>query len=177
MQERRTVTTLIHETEAGSIQHESHRGPVRRLAVALSVAAVVVLVDQLTKWWAVDRLSRGPIHLIGPLDLELTRNRGSAFSLFQGDAPVLIAIAVLLVAALSAAAFFSPTRSRAAVIGMIIGGAVGNLSDRLFRGHHGAVIDFIALHFWPTFNVADACIVIGSLALAFSLIRKTPNHG
>lgn len=151
--------------------------PFSRLMVTLSVAAVVVLVDQLTKWWAVDRLARGPIHLIGTLDLELTRNRGSAFSLFQGDAMVLIVIAVVLVGALLTAAYHSPSRSRAAVLGLIIGGAVGNLSDRLFRGHHGAVIDFIALHFWPTFNVADACIVVGSLALAFSLIRKTPHRG
>lgn len=159
------------------MQQGKDEAPFSRLMVTLSVAAVVVLVDQLTKWWAVDRLARGPIHLIGTLDLELTRNRGSAFSLFQGDAVVLIVIAVVLVGALLTAAYHSPSRSRAAVLGLIIGGAVGNLSDRLFRGHHGAVIDFIALHFWPTFNVADACIVVGSLALAFSLIRKTPHRG
>jgi len=127
----------------------------------VSIAALVVLVDQLTKWWAVDRLDTGPIHVIWTLDLELNRNTGSAFSLFQGDAAVLVVIAVVLVTVLLVLVYRSASMSRAAIFGLIIGGAVGNLSDRLFRGDHGAVVDFIDFHFWPTFNVADASIVVG----------------
>jgi signal peptidase II len=52
-----------------------------------------------------------------------------------------------------------------------LGGALGNLCDRFFRDDHGAVVDFVALHFWPTFNVADACIVVGCVLLAISLLR------
>jgi signal peptidase II len=112
--------------------------------------------------------------VIGTLDLALTRNSGSAFSLFQGFAGVLVAVAVILVGALLVMVYRAPSLSRAAVCGLIIGGAIGNLSDRMFRNEHGAVVDFIDLHFWPTFNVADACIVIGCLLLALSLLRRTP---
>jgi signal peptidase II len=139
--------------------------------VAAGVAAVVVVVDQLTKWWAVDRLARGPIHVGWTLDLELTRNTGSAFSLLQGDAVVLVAVAVILVGGLLLLVRRWPSTGRAAVLGLIIGGALGNLSDRLFRDDHGAVVDFVALHWWPTFNVADASIVVGCVLLALSLLR------
>jgi signal peptidase II len=135
------------------------------------VAAVVVLVDQLSKSWAVSRLSHGPIHIVGPLDLELQRNTGSAFSLFQGEAVVLVIVAVILVGVLLVMAGRAPTSGRAVVFGLILGGALGNLADRLFRGENGAVIDFIALHFWPTFNLADSCIVVGCVLLVVSLLR------
>ncbi len=135
------------------------------------MAAVVVVVDQLTKWWAVDRLARGPVHVVGTLDLELTRNTGSAFSLFQGDAAVLAVVALALLGGLVLLVRRSPSIGRAAVLGLIIGGALGNLADRLFRGDHGAVVDFIALHVWPTFNVADSCIVVGCVLLAVSVLR------
>ncbi len=60
----------------------------------------------------------------------------------------------------------------AVAVGLILGGAVGNLADRLFRGHHGAVVDFLYSGFWPTFNVADTCIVVGSFLLALRLWRS-----
>jgi signal peptidase II len=135
------------------------------------VAAVVVLVDQLTKTWAVSRLSQGPVHVVGSLDLELQRNTGSAFSLFQGDAAILVIIAVILIGVLLAMAGRAQTSGRAVILGLILGGALGNLADRLFRGGNGAVIDFIAFHVWPTFNVADSCIVVGCVLLVVSLLR------
>lgn len=139
-----------------------------------AVTALVVLVDQLTKWWAVTRLSSGPIHVIGTLDFALSRNTGASFSLFQGQTTILVPVALVLVVVLGVMAWRAPTRGRAAILGLIIGGALGNLSDRLFRGDHGAVVDFVALHFWPTFNVADACIVVGCVLLLVSLAR--PSH-
>jgi signal peptidase II len=152
---------------------ERHRrGGLRRLGVACAVAAVVVTVDQITKTWAVDRLSRGSIHVVWKLDFQLTFNSGSAFGLAQGWAPVLAGIAVVAVVLLLAFVRRVRSDSLAASLGLIVGGALGNLSDRVLRSHHGAVVDFIALHFWPTFNVADSAIVVGALWAAFSLWRS-----
>lgn len=170
MQERWFVTPLTDES-AVAAEHRDNPSGARRLLVAAGVIVAVVLVDQLTKWWALTRLASGPIHLIGTLDFELSRNAGASFSLFQGKGFVLIPIAVVLVAGLLVMAWRAPSTGRAAVLGLILGGALGNLSDRLFRGDHGAVVDFVALHFWPTFNVADASIVVGCVLLLVSLAR------
>ena len=121
-------------------------------------------------WWAVSRLPNGPIHVIWKLDLELTRNTGSSFSLLQGSTDFLMVVVIVAAAVLGVLAWRSATFGRAVLYGLILGGALGNLCDRLFRG--GAVVDFVALHFWPTFNVADACIVIGCLLLIVSLLRS-----
>jgi signal peptidase II len=168
MQERWPVTTVTGEVPAVA----AHPTGLRRLGTAGCVMVAVILVDQLTKWWAVDRLSHGLVHVIGPLDLELSLNTGSAFSLLQGQDILLIVVAAVLVAGLSVLVWRAPTTARAATLGLILGGALGNLSDRLFRGDHGAVVDFVALHFWPTFNVADASIVVGCGLLLVSLIRE-----
>jgi signal peptidase II len=144
-------------------------GPAR-LAVAGGVVALVVLADQLTKWWAVDRLASGPVHVVWRLDFALSVNTGSAFSLFQGATPVLVVVAVALVVVLGVLVWRAPTLGRAAILGLILGGALGNLSDRFFRSTHGGVVDFIDVHVWPTFNVADACITVGCILLAASLL-------
>jgi signal peptidase II len=173
MQERWPVATLTGETDAvtggSGPPRTSSSGPAR-LAVAAGVVVLVVLADQLTKWWAVDRLASGPVHVVWRLDLALSFNTGSAFSLFPGETPVLVVIALGLVAVLVVLVWRAPTAGRAAILGLILGGALGNLSDRFFRGDHGAVVDFIELHFWPTFNVADACITVGCVLLAGSLL-------
>jgi signal peptidase II len=174
LQERGAVATLTSNAESSTVRRGAPAGASLRLVGAVAVAAAVVAVDQLTKWWAVGRLDTGPIHVIWTLDLALSRNTGSAFSLFQGDAAVLVVIAVILVTVLLVLVYRSPSFSRAVILGLIIGGAVGNLSDRMFRGDHGAVVDFIDFHFWPTFNVADACIVVGCVLLAVSLFRRQP---
>jgi len=131
-----------------------------------------VAADQATKSWAVARLSHGPIHVVGPLELELQFNTGSAFSLFTGFAPVLAGVAVVLVALLAGSLRRATTLAQGVAVGLVGGGAIGNLSDRLFRHHHGAVVDFIALRFWPTFNVADACIVVGCVLLVVGIAHR-----
>jgi len=142
------------------------------------VAAVVVLVDQVSTTWALDRLSRGPIHVVWTLDLELEYNTGSAFSLFQGHPAAIAVVAVALVAILVYAIARANSGGLATALGLVAGGALGNLGDRFFRGHHGAVVDFIALHWWPTFNLADAAIVIGALlAAAIVLFRGRKSSG
>ena len=150
----------------------TRRGAKRRLALAAVVAAFVVIVDQLTKSWAVSRLSRGDIHVIWKLDFVLQYNTGGAFSLAQGWAPVIGAAAVVIVAILLASVRHARSNAVAVALGLVIGGALGNLSDRVFRSHHGAVVDFIALHFWPTFNVADSCVVVGGVLLAVLMWRS-----
>jgi signal peptidase II len=130
--------------------------------LAAVVAACVVTCDQLTKTWAEDRLARGAIHVIWKLDLSLAFNSGSAFSLAQGWAPILAGMAVLAVVVLLAVVRHVGSSTMACALGLVVGGAAGNLCDRIFRSHHGSVIDFIAFHFWPTFNLADTAIVVGA---------------
>jgi signal peptidase II len=174
VQKRGTVATLNGNLPSPPDDRVSPVDPLRRFVVVIAVAATVVGADQLTKSWAIDRLSRGPIHVIGTLDLELTRNSGSAFSLFEGRSVALVVVGLVLLGGLLAMAWRASSLRRVAILGLIIGGAIGNLTDRLVRNEHGAVVDFIALHFWPTFNVADSCIVVGCLLLAFSLLRTAP---
>ncbi len=163
MQERRAAPTLTGD--AG-------RTSVGRVLVAVAVAAAVVAADQATKSWAVHRLAQGPVHVVWKLDLILEFNSGGAFSIAQGWAPVIAGLAIVLVAVLAVAIRHARSQAATVALGLVVGGAVGNLADRLFRSHHGAVVDFVAVHFWPTFNVADACIVVGSLLLALTLWRE-----
>ncbi len=141
------------------------------------VAVVVVACDQLSKWWAVDRLSNGrSVHIIGSFEFRLASNTGMAFSLGTARGAIIGVVAVVIVVVLAVSA--RKVRSRGAVLlmGLISGGALGNLSDRLFRGSGhgfmgGGVIDFIALHWWPTFNIADSSVVVGGLLLAIWVYR------
>ncbi len=175
LQERRPVTALTDRSTGIAGERPRSGGRTRRIVVAVVVTVAVVTADQLTKWWAVTRLAEGRIHLVGSLDLELARNSGASFSLFQGKGFILAPVAVVLVAALAAMVWRAPTAGRAAVLGLILGGALGNLSDRLFRDDHGSVVDFVALHFWPTFNLADSAVVVGCILLVLSLLRG-PGH-
>ena len=147
-------------------------GRARRLAIP-GVAAAVVVADLLSKDWALDHLSGGRVrHVVGPTYLLLTYNRGAAFSLGTGITPIIEAVVILIVAAL---VFFSRRSGQNAGalamtgVGLLLGGALGNLGDRVFRhlpGHPGAVVDFIqAVSWWPVFNVADAAIVVGVVLL------------
>ncbi len=145
----------------------------RRLATALGVAAVVVAADQVTKSLAVSHLTRA-VHLLGPFGLSLGYNSGTAFSLFTGSAAVIVPIAVVLVAALVWLAWRSASTGLAIALGLVLGGALGNLADRALRGHHGEVVDFVTFPHWPTFNVADACITVGVVLAAVFYWRGAP---
>ena len=141
--------------------------------MALAVALAVVVVDQVTTTLAEDHLHH-PVHLLGPLGLDLGFNTGSAFSLFTSFAPVLVVVAVVVAVALCLLAWRARSATAAVGFGLVLGGAVGNLVDRLARGHHGAVVDFITLSHWPTFNVADACIVVGLALVVVTAYRPAP---
>jgi signal peptidase II len=142
-----------------------------RLLVTVGAALVVLCADQVTKTLAVDHLSGHSVHLFGPFSLVLSYNSGVAFSIGTGLTLPIVLIVVVLILAVAWFGRGIPTWPGAIALGLILGGAIGNLSDRLFRGHHGAVVDFLASTFWPTFNVADSCIVCGSFLLAFEIVR------
>jgi signal peptidase II len=146
----------------------------RRISTVLVIAAVVVLVDQLTKTWAVNHVSDRAIHVFWTLHLAVTYNTGAAFSIGRGVTPFFVAVAVTMVVALVILAHRDQTVSARVALGLVLGGALGNLVDRLVRHHHGAVIDFIDFRWWPVFNVADACIVVGALLLALSATAQRP---
>lgn len=146
----------------------------RRLLIPVAAVAVVV-ADQVTKTLALNHLDPyRPSHVVGPVYLELTYNSGAAFSLGTGVTPILEAAVVVLIVGLL---IFTHRTSRSApavasvAMGMLLGGALSNLGDRLFRHLpvHGGVIDFIrAASWWPVFNVADSSIVIGVIVLVLS---------
>ena len=147
---------------------------VKSRILLVAVAAAVVIADQVTKSLAENGLAKHPVHLLGPVDLRLVFNSGAAFSLGRGLGPALAILAVLAVVGIWIA-----TRSTASVLftiagGMVAGGALGNLSDRLFRHNGGSVVDFVYTRFWPTFNVADSCVTVGVILIVVAVLRQGP---
>ncbi|MGH9152333.1 MAG: signal peptidase II [Acidimicrobiales bacterium] len=148
------------------------RRPSRPLAWGGAAAAVVVAVDQATKSWALAALADGPVDVVWTLRLNLSFNTGAAFGIGRGVAPLLVAAGVVVLVVLIAAGRSSATTPTAAVaLGLVVGGAAGNLADRLLRDHGGAVVDFIDLQWWPVFNVADAAITCGAALLVVAGAR------
>jgi signal peptidase II len=155
------------------------RSPAHFVGRALALGAIagcVIAVDQWTKSWALRNLSiASPRHVLGPVYLVLSFNRGAAFSLGSGASPVIEALASVLAVAVIAfsgrAARTGASRVVVVGLGLLSGGALSNLADRLLRDNHGAVVDFIqAVSWWPTFNVADAAITTGAVTVAVSLV-------
>ena len=135
-------------------------------ARALATLVVVLGLDQATKQAAVSHLERGEsVNVFFALDLTNTRNRGVAFGALEGRGEI---VAVLITVALVLLiAYFAAHAGRAWLwlpVGMLLGGALGNLAD---RAREGAVIDFIDPIAWPAFNLADTAIVIGVFALLY----------
>ena len=135
-------------------------------AAALATAGVVVALDQATKQWAVSAIERGDdVNVFFGLDFTNTRNTGVAFGAFQGGGLVVaILIGVSLTLLLAYFAVHRDTPWLWLPVGMLLGGALGNLAD---RAREGGVIDFIDPVAWPAFNLADTCIVVGVLALLY----------
>ncbi len=151
------------------------RPPARSLRGPLVVAVAVVLVDQLTKQWALNALADGEtIDVIGSLRFNLAFNSGMAFSQGSGLGPFIGVVALLVVVGLLVSIGRSTSRLYPLSVGLIVGGAVGNLLDRLFREPgwlRGGVVDFIDLQWWPIFNVADIAITAGGVLLLLSSLR------
>lgn len=148
----------------------------RLAAILYGVAALVYVLDRVTKVWAEAGLAdRPPVEVIpGVLHLTYTTNSGGAFGLGQ-SASWLFAGATILVAGVVVVVSTRLTwRLTAVALGFVLGGALGNLTDRALDGPGltGRVIDFIDLRIWPVFNVADSAVVVGAVLLTLSSFRR-----
>lgn len=138
----------------------------------LSTAAVVVGLDQVTKDLALRLLAEGPVDVVaGAITLRLTFNSGGAFGVLQGLPGLFLAATLVVVALILVWARRLQERGWGVALGLILGGGLGNVADRLFRDTGGRVVDFIDLHVWPVFNLADSAIVIG-VAVVFLLSAR-----
>ena len=155
--------------------------PRRLLPVLLSVSLGVLTLDLLTKLLAVRELTdREPVELAGGvLTLRLVRNSGAAFGMAQGLTVVLTALALVVVAVILRMASRLRSTWWAVALGLVLGGALGNLVDRLFRAPgpgRGHVVDFLELPSWPVFNLADSAIVFAGVLMVLLSARGVP-HG
>ncbi|HEY3210030.1 MAG TPA: signal peptidase II [Actinomycetota bacterium] len=154
----------------------SRRG---RLAVILySAAAGAYLLDRLTKYLAQQSLAGSPpLKVIpGVVQLRYTTNAGGAFGLFGGQPWLFFAATLVVCAAIVVASARLSSGASSLGLGLILGGALGNLTDRIIRGPgvSGHVIDFIDFHVWPVFNLADSAIVVGALVILVAGMRRQP---
>jgi signal peptidase II len=137
---------------------------------------VVVVADVVSKVVAVAKLSnRPPVHLIDDLlELTLTRNPGAAFSIGVGATVIFTVVAVAVVVVIARTATRLRSVPWAIALGLLLGGALGNLVDRLLRSpgpFRGEVIDWIHLSHWPVFNIADAAITLGAVVAIVASLR------
>lgn len=138
------------------------------------LALLVAGLDQATKWWMLQRLALGesvPV-LPGIFHLTLIRNPGIAFGLFARQGGVMLGVALLLIAALLVTMKSKPSAWPPAIpwaMGLLLGGALGNLVDRV---RFGAVVDFLDFRIWPVFNVADSGITIGAALMLWVWWRR-----
>jgi signal peptidase II len=149
------------------------RAALRAWGWALACAAVVVALDQVTKQAAIAAVDPGhPEEIIFGIELANVRNRGVAFGLLGGGGDLVVAITVATIAARLVDFAVHATRPGLwLVVGLVVGGALGNLADRV---RIGAAIDFIDPPVWPAFNLADVAIVGGVAWLALMLLSPEP---
>lgn len=170
-------TTDFVREDKSEISPSKHRA---RLRLFLIVSGLVVVLDQLSKLW-IDA-NRPQLELLpGFLDLVYFENTGAIFGLFHGHTQVFIALGIASVIAILVFLHYFPPATTVGVVSfaLILGGALGNLIDRI---HLGYVVDFLRIHvqqifFWPAFNVADAALTVGLFALVYyfykyGLLRK-----
>ena len=145
-----------------------------------TIAWAIWLLDFATKSWALNTLdSRNPVKLIGNfLQLTLYKNSGAAFSLAQGATIIFTFFAISVVAAIAYYSIKITSFGWSIVLGLALGGILGNLTDRIFRApgfFTGHVIDWIQLPNWPVFNLADSAIVVAaSIAVILSIRNISP---
>ncbi|MEN6478497.1 MAG: signal peptidase II [Anaerolineales bacterium] len=142
----------------------------RAICITIILGGLIILADQLTKQWVRETIPLNTSYMPIPwLDRVVTlthiENRGVAFGLLQGLGGTFALVAVLVVGGIGWYLWRYPHLPRVlpVVFGLMLGGAVGNLIDRLARD--GAVTDFVDLRWWPVFNVADSCLVVGAVLL------------
>jgi signal peptidase II len=161
---------------------------VRRVGLFAAVAALVLALDAVSKVIVAAKLpmTHQPVRLLGGIIyLDQTRNSGAAFSLGAGFTVLLTVIAIGVVAVILRTAGRLRSTGWACSLGLVLGGALGNLSDRVFREpgvFRGHVVDWISLFgpdakYWPIFNVADAGIVCGAILAGVLVLRGVEFEG
>lgn len=176
------TTAEAAESGASAAVPAADRPRRRRVAVLIAVAALAYLLDLLSKLWVVHSLEhRDAIRVLGHyLQLDATRNAGAAFGMGQGMTIVFTLIAVGVIAVivrLSRRLYSTPW---AIALGLLLGGAFGNLTDRLFRapgGFQGRVVDFIAPEHFAVFNLADSAICCGGALIVLLSFRGVDADG
>ncbi len=141
-------------------------------------AFLVFLADYLTKHAAVKYLIEGPIEILGNVfKLQLVFNTGAAFSIATNATIFLSGFSMVVAAGILYFMARVDSMKWALALGLVLGGIFGNLSDRIFRepyGLQGAVVDWISVLSWPTFNIADSAVVVGVLLIVNLIWKKVP---
>ncbi len=169
------------ENPANTADPTTSSAPPQRLRTLLVLAAVVLGLDLLTKTIVVANLTPGdPVPIIGDFArLSLVRNPGAAFSMATGMTWLLTLVAAAVVVGVVRIGRTLRSLGWAIGLGLVLGGALGNLMDRLFRAPgplQGHVVDFVAVGWWPVFNVADSAIVCGAILLVvLTVLGFEPN--
>ncbi len=150
--------------------------------LTLLVAVTVVVLDQITKHWAVTSLAgEAPRHVIWTLQWNLTYNTGMAFSSATGIGPLIGVVAIIVAVVVLVSIRRVPSTVARLAGGFVVGGALGNVIDRLFRDEgwlRGAVVDFIDFQWFPIFNIADMAVNVGgALFLLWSFFGQHPARG
>jgi signal peptidase II len=169
----------VHQGQAGG-GADRLRTSGRRAITLYGIAAGALTADRLTKVVAERTLQDGPVELIpGILDLRYTTNPGGAFGLFGGIPWLFATISAAVIVTIVIASRRLPATSSAVGLGLVLGGAVGNMIDRAIRGpaFSGEVVDFIDLQVWPIFNLADTAIVFGAATLLIAGLRRDRASG
>jgi signal peptidase II len=170
------------DRQPGALVNSSAKGRRPQLRALLLVAGIVLCLDLTSKIVAVRMLSnRTSVDLLdGFLTLRLTRNAGAAFSIGVGMTIVFTAVAVIVILAILRTARRLYSLPWAIALGGLLGGALGNLTDRIFRSpgvFRGHVVDFIELPNWPVFNLADSAIVGAGILMFVLAARGIPIEG
>ncbi len=147
-----------------------------RFSVWVAIASVVYVLDQGSKWWAEQYLTGGPPRAVlgDLLQLRLTYNPGAAFSVGTGYTIALTVIALVVIGVCLTLASRLGSTSWAVALGLLLGGALGNVTDRIFRApapFRGHVVDFIELPSWPVFNIADSAISVAAVLFVALTLR------
>ena len=179
MQAARGASLTGGDDETSTSELQEHP---RRFSWFLVVAGIVYVIDQVTKVWAVSSLAdRGPITVIpGVLDLRFLRNPGAAFGLATSMTWLLSVVACVVVVAVVVMASRLRNRTWAVALGLLLGGALGNLTDRLVRQPgvmRGHVVDFLELPNWPVFNIADTALTLAAVLIIVQSLRGIGTDG
>lgn len=156
--------------------------PGTHVVLFAAVAIGWLVLDQVSKAWAVARLGDGDVvDVAWTLRFNLAYNSGASFSMGRGNGRWIALVALVIVGLLVWQARKVGSRLAAVALGLIVGGALGNVIDRAFRGGGdgflgGSVVDFIDLQWWPVFNVADIGVVVGAILLVVASFVTVPDE-